>query len=128
MNFWVVVLLLIHAMAGVLLWVALTGEQGFTGARQAPNVPGLCGVACVVVEVVTAVVTWGCVHETVLRAWWYAVPALMIVSAVVRLTFISTPDAPPDYPGVRPGWGTPTSSFGPTFGGGGEIEVFPSPS
>ncbi|WTW98357.1 hypothetical protein OG216_35710 [Streptomycetaceae bacterium NBC_01309] len=127
-GFWVVVLLVMHTMAGVLLWVALTDEQGFTGARQEPNGPGLFGVACVVVEVVAAVVTWGCVHEKVLRAWWYAVPALMIVTAVVRLTFISTPDTPPDYPGVRPGWGTPTSTFGPTPRGGGEIEIFPSPS
>lgn len=103
MAFWGVVLLPMHTVAGVLLWQTLTAEPEFARVQRKPSWPGICGVACVVVEVVAAIVTAGCVHERVLRAWWYAVPVLMIVTAVLRLASNRRPDTVADCPKLPPG-------------------------
>ncbi|MEU9608858.1 hypothetical protein [Streptomyces sp. NPDC048057] len=88
---WGFVLLLLHTLGGYLLLVALMSRSEGPWDRSVTGmVRGFAG-ACAVVELIAAAVTFGCVRWGVLRVWWYAPPALLLVTALLRMVFAPVP-------------------------------------
>ncbi|MGW5675330.1 hypothetical protein ACWEV4_09620 [Streptomyces sp. NPDC003860] len=88
---WGCVLLLLHALGGYLLLLALmTRAEGPWDDSVATTVRVIAGTSATV-ELTAAAVTFGCVRWGVLRAWWYAVPALMVAAALLRMLFAPAP-------------------------------------
>jgi hypothetical protein len=85
------VLLLFHTLAGGLLLAALVSRSEGPWDHTVTGMVRVLAGTSAGVEVMAAAVTYGCVRAGVLRAWWFAVPALMLLTALLRVIFAPVP-------------------------------------
>ena len=84
-------LLALNFVGGYFVLVALlTRSEGpwDTGVTQMTR---MCALFGVVTEALAAAVTAAFIPLAHLRKWWYAIPALLILTAVVRMVFAPQP-------------------------------------
>ncbi len=81
------VLLAVHVVGGFFVLNALmTASEGpwDTGVTQTARMMALFGI---VTEALAAALTAAFIALARLRRWWYAIPVLLILTAVVRMVF-----------------------------------------
>ncbi|MFE5482542.1 hypothetical protein [Streptomyces sp. NPDC056527] len=84
-----VVLAVGHLVTGYLLLVAYTTEPDGSWDRQAVTNSGFAAGFGLALAVVTVLLTLWFVRAQWLRAWWYAIPTVLAVAAVLRLTLLA---------------------------------------
>jgi len=85
------VLLLLHTLGGYLLLVALMSHSEGPWDHTVTGMVRSFAIFSAGAELMATAVTFGCVRAGVLRTWWYAVPTLMLVTAVFRTVFAPVP-------------------------------------
>ncbi|MTE17609.1 hypothetical protein F0L17_00345 [Streptomyces sp. TRM43335] len=84
-----VVLTLTHAVAGYLLFLAYLAGVAAPWEQDATAHSGFAAGLALAITVVTALLTWVFVKAIWLRSWWFALPALLGLAALLRLTVLT---------------------------------------
>ncbi|MBT2364432.1 hypothetical protein J7E88_03600 [Streptomyces sp. ISL-10] len=85
------VLLALHALGGFFVLNALLTESEGPWDRTLTETVRLMAVLGLWAEVVAAAVTAGFVALRCVRRWWYAIPLVLILTAMVRMVFAPGP-------------------------------------
>ncbi|WEH39202.1 hypothetical protein [Streptomyces sp. AM 2-1-1] len=85
------VLLALHALGGFLLLNALLTESEGPWDHTVTDTVRLMAVLAVVTEALAAGLTGAFTRLVGLGRWWYAVPALLILTALTRMVFAPAP-------------------------------------
>jgi len=84
-----VVLVLLHAVAGYLLFVAYMSGVADPWERDAVIHSGIAAGLALVIAAVSTLLTWAFVKARRLCGWWYVLPAVLAVAALLRLTVLA---------------------------------------
>ncbi|KUJ67828.1 hypothetical protein ACZ90_25045 [Streptomyces albus subsp. albus] len=82
------VLTLCHWLTGFFLRNALRADPEGSLNTRARRFSDINSTAALVVCAVSSVLTLCFVKDRFLRGWWFAIPAVMVVAAVLRLTVL----------------------------------------
>lgn len=82
---------LLHAVAGFFLLNALLTESEGLWDRSVTQTARLMAGLGLAVELLAAAITAVCVNTRMLRRWWYAPVAAVVLTAVIRMVFAPRP-------------------------------------
>ncbi|MFI1394164.1 hypothetical protein [Streptomyces sp. NPDC020681] len=85
------VLMALHTVGGYFLLIALLTESEGPWDSTVTDTVRLVAVLAVVTELVAAAFTAAFIAIGLLRRWWYAITAALILTAVVRMVFAPGP-------------------------------------
>ncbi|MFE5853340.1 hypothetical protein ACFQ61_08990 [Streptomyces sp. NPDC056500] len=84
-----VVLTVGHLVTGFVVLTAYMVEPNGPWDRQAITNSGIAAGIALALTAVTALLTWLFVKAEWLRRWWFALPAVFAVAAILRLTLLA---------------------------------------